>query len=135
VPVETTLASEPARDLSPQAALQVGLTLEALVQLRHKADLHPADVAVKRAEKVGKLSAILDGFPALRDALGEALAETTRGRSLDATEAARRLNALDQDGKPSDRFYNQIAPRLGGKEGGRWRFAEEAVEEYRRGLR
>jgi hypothetical protein len=69
--------------------------------------------AVERAEKIGKLRAILDSFPALRDALSEALEATTQGRSVDATEAARRLNALDADGKPSDRFYSQIAPKIG----------------------
>ena len=91
--------------------------------------------AVERAEKIGKLRAILDSFPALRDALSEALEATTQGRSVDATEAARRLNALDADGKPSDRFYSQIAPKIGHKDGGKWRFAEETLEGYTRGGR
>jgi hypothetical protein len=62
----------------------------------------------------------------------EAIREPQRtGRLLTAKETAARVGMLDPDGQPSDSFYKNVAPMVGGvKVGSRWTFPEAAIEAF-----
>jgi hypothetical protein len=56
-----------------------------------------------------------------------------RSRLLSAKEAADRLGMLSPDGQPSDRFYADLAPKLGTQVGRKWTFPETVVEAFAEG--
>ncbi len=108
-----------------------GICLIRIAELAQEAP--SVDVAVERAQKVAQLGALVSASPTLRVALREALETPTPGRTLSGQEAAARLGMIGTDGKPTDKFYNQAAPKMGHQEGKRWIIPEENLERYRRG--